>query len=262
MIIRGYTLSYDEERKVMSIYEELKKHFPEVRFDDRKAILGIGEEGSYLMCYFLREEDRTLVKFKYGERLALDNDQAIQDDLQRTVSLFREGVFRMEKRSREIKVHNAIFDNGCLEEYLQNDEYDELLEQIFDHLDRVAPAKLDARAKMILYCRLGIYCQPCTLRAIAALFSISHEYVRKIVKKSIKKLARKNKKTEILAGLEAERQELTDRLTEFGIDRFISLMALSGVNFLLIELICKVYMMCDVDLSDLKHKIKECKKVK
>lgn len=52
MKIGTYQLTSLEENRILVIYEKLKHSFPCIRIDCRKEIIGIGEEGRYLMCYF------------------------------------------------------------------------------------------------------------------------------------------------------------------------------------------------------------------
>ena len=64
MNIGNYKLSAIEENKVLTIYQKLKLSFPDIRFDYRKEITGIGEEGRHLLCYFSLKDNTVYVKFK------------------------------------------------------------------------------------------------------------------------------------------------------------------------------------------------------
>ena len=50
--------------QIQYIFSAFSKEFPDARFDDRKEILGIGEPDRYLLCYFMRSNDKFYVKFK------------------------------------------------------------------------------------------------------------------------------------------------------------------------------------------------------
>ena len=89
MNIGDYQLTSVEENKLLLIYEKLKTSFPNIRIDCRKEIIGIGEEGRYLMCYFSLREDAVFVKFKNSTWLNLNDSQAILKDIDLTIDLFK-----------------------------------------------------------------------------------------------------------------------------------------------------------------------------
>ena len=63
MKIGTYQLTPSEESEILSIYEKLKRAFPAIKIKCRKKIIGIGEEGRYLMCYFLVKKGTIFVLY-------------------------------------------------------------------------------------------------------------------------------------------------------------------------------------------------------
>ena len=90
-----------EKERVEYIYRQFKNAFPNTRFSDRSVILGVGEPGRYLACYFIRSEDGSLeIKFKNNQtRFSIQTDLAeIDSRIQETVKLFQENEFIKKKQ--------------------------------------------------------------------------------------------------------------------------------------------------------------------
>ena len=64
MNIGIYNLSKNEENRILEIFQEFQQSFPNCELINRKDILGIGEQGKHLMCYFLYLNHTLLIKFK------------------------------------------------------------------------------------------------------------------------------------------------------------------------------------------------------
>ena len=103
MTVGKYTLSPEEEGRVLAIYEQLKVHFPSAELDFREEIIGIGEEGRYRFCYFALREGELRVKFKHRSWLSLDDEAAIERDITATVARFRATEMTLPKRRRREK---------------------------------------------------------------------------------------------------------------------------------------------------------------
>ena len=103
MKIGTYQLTSLEENRILVIYEKLKHSFPCIRIDCRKEIIGIGEEGRYLMCYFSLKEDAVFVKFKNRTWINLNDSQAIQNDIDLTIELFKNEELKIKKKSETLE---------------------------------------------------------------------------------------------------------------------------------------------------------------
>ncbi len=55
-------------KQVKYIYDAFCKEYANARYDERKEIVGIGEPGKYLFCYFKSVGDKIFVKFKSEEQ--------------------------------------------------------------------------------------------------------------------------------------------------------------------------------------------------
>jgi len=104
--IGNYKLSAIEENKVLTIYEKLKHSFPNIRFDYRKEITGIGEEGRHLLCYFSLKDNTVYVKFKNRTFINLDDFKTIQNDIEATVELFKSESFNTKRISNIQRTNN------------------------------------------------------------------------------------------------------------------------------------------------------------
>ncbi len=89
MNIGNYRLTSTEKNSILTIYETLKCAFPYIEIQYRKEIIGIGEEGRHLLCYFLLNDDAVFVKFKNRTPRSLNDSDAIQKDIGATIELFR-----------------------------------------------------------------------------------------------------------------------------------------------------------------------------
>ena len=99
MNIGNYRLTSIEENSILTIYETLKCAFPYIQIQHRKEIIGIGEEGRHLLCYFLLNDDAIFVKFKNRTPLNLNDSDAIQKDIDATIELFRNEEFKIKTKS-------------------------------------------------------------------------------------------------------------------------------------------------------------------
>ena len=56
------------KERIDYIFDSFQKDFPNIRYDERTSIVGIGEIQNHLLCYFGKNEDGViLVKFKAAE---------------------------------------------------------------------------------------------------------------------------------------------------------------------------------------------------
>ena len=105
MNIGNYRLTSIEENSILTIYETLKCAFPYIQIQNRKEIIGIGEEGRHLLCYFRLNDDVIFVKFKNRTPLILNDSDAIQKDIDATIELFRNEEFKTNSSVSNEKMH-------------------------------------------------------------------------------------------------------------------------------------------------------------
>ena len=124
MKIGTYQLTSLEENRILVIYEKLKHSFPCIRIDCRKEIIGIGEEGRYLMCYFSLKEDAVFIKFKNRTWISLNDSQAIQNDIDLTIELFKNEELKIKKKSEATESVIYISPESCFDDayaYMRED---------------------------------------------------------------------------------------------------------------------------------------------
>lgn len=79
------------KERIDYIFTSFKKDFPNVRYDERSSIVGIGEPQNYLLCYFKKNADgNVLVKFKAETSPVslLADISEIDNCIQKTVEMF------------------------------------------------------------------------------------------------------------------------------------------------------------------------------
>lgn len=100
MKIADVAVGGQEEATIDIIYHHLKESFPLVEYVERKNILGIGEPGRHLMCYFSLDDNGLRIKFKRKDAVYLSDCIdliALADD---TVRLFQENDFKSKHKER------------------------------------------------------------------------------------------------------------------------------------------------------------------
>lgn len=137
MKLVDYIATQEEQERINYIFGCLKKVFPNIRYDERVDIIGIGEEGKYLLCYFkLVDGTKRYVKFKaLEELLSLHEDVAVIDDaIGKTIRYFQENDVTLQvgnKAKNETKQHSmrdleremaAVEDDAVAEEQYNADE--------------------------------------------------------------------------------------------------------------------------------------------
>ncbi len=119
MNIGSYNLTSAEENKVFAIYEKLKRSFPDIRIDQRKEIVGIGEEGRRLVCYFSLRDGAVSVKFKNKAWLNLNDSESIESDMESAIELFKTEELKIKKNS-----HTGERKNHARAEARSDDTYE------------------------------------------------------------------------------------------------------------------------------------------
>ncbi len=100
------------EDRVQHIFSAFQKEFPKARYDEREEILGIGEDGKYLLCYFKKEPDNAVyVKFKSNPFSVpvMEAQDRIDFFIRETVTAFKVNDFT--KKRRMAKQNAALGEN-------------------------------------------------------------------------------------------------------------------------------------------------------
>jgi hypothetical protein len=87
------------KERIDYIFDSFQKDFPNIRYDERTSIVGIGEPKNHLLCYFRKNADGViLVKFKAAESAIslLTEISEITNYIQKTVDIFHTNDFSIK----------------------------------------------------------------------------------------------------------------------------------------------------------------------
>ena len=94
------------KEKINYIFNSFQKDFPNIRYDERISIVGIGEPEKHLLCYFRKNTDGSIVvKFKGAESAIslLTEISEMSSYIQKTVELFQANDFSIKQKQRRQK---------------------------------------------------------------------------------------------------------------------------------------------------------------
>ena len=103
MQIGSHVLSKKEEIKIFEIYNKFRQAFRNCKLVERKNIVGIGEEGRHLMCYFTCSNSSMWIKFKNIDQRFIIFDNSIDENIDKTIELFQNKEFLLGKTSKDSK---------------------------------------------------------------------------------------------------------------------------------------------------------------
>lgn len=94
------------KERIDYIFDSFQKDFPNIRYDERTSIVGIGEPKNHLLCYFRKNADGViLVKFKAAESAIslLTEISEITNYIQKTVEMFHTNDFSIKPKQNRQK---------------------------------------------------------------------------------------------------------------------------------------------------------------
>ncbi len=100
MKIAGVAIGKQEEETIDIIYRHLQESFPLIEYVERESILGIGEPGRHLMCYFSLDAGGLRIKFKGKDAVHLTDSVDFIALADETVRLFQKNEFRSKHKER------------------------------------------------------------------------------------------------------------------------------------------------------------------
>lgn len=152
MQLADYIIEQSTKERVEYIFGCFQQVFPNVRYDERESIIGVGEEGKQLLCYFkISDDGQKLVKFKKkNEPMSLFIDiEVIDEYIQATIKHFQENdlTLRPQKERREKKPQEIVEIKKAVDTTERGKELETLLSLVPDTFDRcdietVASARL------------------------------------------------------------------------------------------------------------------------
>ena len=90
------------KERIDYIFHSFQKEFPDIRYDERSSIVGIGELNKHLLCYFRKVDGNVLIKFKAVEAsISVLADIVVVDNcIEKTIKMFQENGFLVEKNNK------------------------------------------------------------------------------------------------------------------------------------------------------------------
>ncbi len=137
MKIADVAVTGQAEEIIDIIYHRLKESFPLVEYVERKNILGIGEPGKHLMCYFSLDDGGLRIKFKGKDAVHLTDGFDLIALADGTVQLFQENDFTSKhKEGTSFRTSNeaTCASDASPKLYSQNEEERLIVEKIWAEL--------------------------------------------------------------------------------------------------------------------------------
>lgn len=156
MNIGIYNLSKNEENRILEIFQEFQQSFPNCELINRKDLLGIGEQGKHLMCYFLYLNHTLLIKFKNKDEKLNIFDNSIYENINTTIGLFKRNQFLLKESSNQSSSYiskNSPYSNLSTDIIVK--EFEKLLHNIDNKFNNISFDQCSNRLKNVLY-RNGI----------------------------------------------------------------------------------------------------------
>lgn len=156
MNIGIYNLSKNEENRILEIFQEFQQSFPNCELINRKDILGIGEQGKHLMCYFSYINHTLLIKFKNKDEKLNIFDNSIYENINTTIGLFKRNQFLLKESSNQSSSYiskNSPYSNLSTDIIVK--EFEKLLHNIDNKCNNISFDQRSNRLKNVL-CRNGI----------------------------------------------------------------------------------------------------------
>lgn len=152
MNIGIYNLSKNEENRILEIFQEFQQSFPNCELINRKDILGIGEQGKHLMCYFLYLNHTLLIKFKNKDEKLNIFDNSIYENINTTIGLFKRNQFLLKASSNQSSScisKNSPYSNLSTDIIVK--EFEKLLHNIDNKFNNISFDQCSNRLKNVLY---------------------------------------------------------------------------------------------------------------
>ena len=132
MKLSDYTEDIDIKESVEYIFNCFQNVFPKTRYDERETIIGIGEEGRHLFCYFKIEADGSKsVKFKSDSEAVdvLSSKRIINKRIRDTIDLFSKNEYKSVNKRIQV-VNEKIEEINIVEFDKEEKKYRERLNAV------------------------------------------------------------------------------------------------------------------------------------
>lgn len=222
--------------QVEYIFSAFSKEFPEVRFDDRKEILGIGEPDRYLMCYFFYRDNTFYVKFKCSKdyiELPQDFDR-VNDYIVETIEFFKNNELIKQRKIKKVyqRIGFNLYDielnfsrdiNNIKAEYLlKKEEFNERATELSRLLKLFVESFIQDDIKKEIVLSLALQeSEYKTIKDLGLKYQVDRRTIYSIFRKQIRIICKKiNLKKDEYIKLYNLRNEFMDKFSNCYIDAF------------------------------------------
>lgn len=222
--------------QIQYIFSAFSKEFPDARFDDRKEILGIGEPDRYLLCYFMRSNDKFYVKFKCSKdyiELPQDFDR-VNDYIVETIEFFKNNELIKQRKIK--KVYQRIGFNSYDKElkfssnlkqletaYLsKKEDFEKLTAELKPLLNLIVETFIEDEFKKEIVLSLALQeSERKTIKDLGLKYQVDRRKIYSIFRKQIRTICKKiNLKKDEYIKLHNLRNEFMDKFSNCCIDAF------------------------------------------
>lgn len=149
MHIGSYYLTKRENNQIVDIYFKFKQSFSNCKLIIKKDIIGIGEDGKYLMCYFSYKDSNLFVKFKNDDiKYKIDSD-FLDKKIIETIDLFIKNDFTIKERTNPYNSKSSQYADKSLEIVCK--EYEKTLYNLSDEYNHISFDQCSNRLRNALY---------------------------------------------------------------------------------------------------------------
>ena len=141
MRVSSYTNDPKIKERIEYIFNCFCSVFPKTQYQDRGAIIGVGEKGRHLFCYFRTEVDgEKTVKFKGFQNSVniLSDKQIIDERIKYTLDLFsNQGFWLMNKNTEIVEKHIEQSTNVPVPDFIEI-KYRKVIDAVPEEYDNYA----------------------------------------------------------------------------------------------------------------------------
>ncbi len=297
MNIGEISISSEDEAIIDGIFQVFLSKYETTRFDNRDKILGIGQPGHHLFCYFGVKENIVYAKFKNRSAVALKDSDKIAEEIELTICLFttndyKNGNVNIAKSSAHYGTDYSIVDNEITKDnqkmrnyisiesvkqtpitlpgfYCDGDKnhdiYNEIVVEINQFINERIALKLDEREQCIINMRFDIE-NPRTLEHIGTDMGYTREWARQMLNKTYNKLKRQNNLNYVNAlQNEYDRYVILNKIKQYDIDEFVSYLCNKSQCIDYFNLVVAIFFKVELDKktidSIVKNKKNDAKKL-
>ena len=239
------------EEQLQYIHNAFRKEFPEINFDERNDIVGVGEPNKHLLCYFKKQKEDVYVKFKceLEPKKLPQSKEEIDCYVKQTIELFNKNDFTLKKKQKRSGVEGSVnrqkrekktfcqydkelnYANSLEQLKEENELYQNDFEQRLKELKVLLTTFInrfvfDETEKDIVFSLLKLNHEGKTLRKLAEEHGDSYQHIGIRFRRQLRTIAKHiNLQNERSRECYELRNEFMDKFCNFCIDSFMMFLA-------------------------------------